>query len=111
MAAHGEGAADEAAVHAADDTLANTAHEATAQRAGVVEEYRAWVRPWGFGLSDVTGTVDVWQGTEDHLVPAAWPRRLASGLPRSVLHLVDGVGHFLLLTRARDVFSALTATD
>lgn len=111
MAAHGEGAIDAKAVRAVAHELAGSAAAATSQHEGVVEEYLAWVRPWGFGLADVVSPVDVWQGSEDHLLPPEWGRRLAAGLGSGSLHLVEGVGHFLLLTHADEVLAALLATD
>ncbi len=107
FAAKGEGAQDEEAVRAAAAELAQSAHDATRLTAGIVEEYRAWALPWGFDLGDVTTPVDVWQGTEDHLLPPDWPVRMCEALPSSELHIVEGAGHFLLLNHADEVLSAL----
>jgi pimeloyl-ACP methyl ester carboxylesterase len=75
---------------------------------GMVEEYRAWVRPWGFTPEDVTGPVDVWQGDADDLVPKEWGAELARRIPGARLHAVDGAGHFLAYTHTADVLRGLT---
>lgn len=73
---------------------------------GMVEEYRAWVRPWRFTLADVPGPVTVWQGTDDQLVPEAWGQRIADGTGGE-LHALDGEGHMIGVTRRAEVLSRL----
>ncbi len=106
-AAHGEGVEDEHAVREAASELAASAHDATTLPAGIVEEYRAWALPWGFALADISTQVEVWQGTEDHLVPMEWSQRLAQSLPSAQLHVVPGAGHFLLVDHAEDVLNSV----
>jgi pimeloyl-ACP methyl ester carboxylesterase len=65
---------------------------------GMVEEYVAWARPWGFSPADVAGPVTLHQGTRDELVPPAWADRLAAALPDARLERHDGAGHFLAFT-------------
>jgi pimeloyl-ACP methyl ester carboxylesterase len=91
------------------ELLSDSARGSVTQDDGWVEEYRAWVRPWGFALGDLETPVDVWQGSDDHLVPAVWAERMADELPSATLHLLGCEGHFLLLNRAPEVLSALTA--
>ncbi len=79
--------------------------EALAQPTGMAEEYRAWARPWGFGLSDVRCPVTVWQGDSDALVPAQWARSLTADIPGAHLHSVAGEGHFLAYRRWDDVLA------
>jgi pimeloyl-ACP methyl ester carboxylesterase len=107
-ASRGEPDADVAAVRANRELLSDSARGSAAQGDGWVEEYRAWVRPWGFALRDVETPVDVWQGTEDHLVPAVWAERMGIELPSATVHMLEGEGHFLLLNGAPEVFAALT---
>lgn len=109
VAGHGEGADDERSVREAQVELAASAHDAARSPAGIVEEYRAWALPWGFALEDIATLVDVWQGTEDHLVPMEWARRMAQSLPSAELHVVAGAGHFLLVDHAEDVLNTLLA--
>ncbi len=111
VSAAGEPEIDVEAVRASSTQLATAAHESTAQRDGWTEEYRAWVRPWGFALGDIASEVDVWHGTEDHLVPLAWAQRMAGGLPSATLNVLEGEGHFLLLNHAPDVLAAICTTE
>jgi pimeloyl-ACP methyl ester carboxylesterase len=80
--------------------------EGVRQPAGVVEEYRAMVRPWGFSPEDLEVPVDVWGGTEDEFIPSTWPPDLARRIPDATLHLRAG-GHFLAHLYYRDIFAAL----
>jgi len=75
--------------------IAAAAAEALEHAGGMVEEYRAWVRPWGFSPEDVRGPVTIWQGDEDDLVPPAWGRELSERIPDARLILLGGEGHFL----------------
>lgn len=106
-ASKGEAEADVAAVRAHATELAGAAHGAHAQTDGIVEEYLAWARPWGFGLGDITTPVTLWQGDDDHLVPPAWAQRLADGLPSSRVEHVPDAGHFLLLTHGEQILHDL----
>jgi surfactin synthase thioesterase subunit len=83
--------------------------EALRQPAGVVEEYRAWARPWGFVPEDVGLTVDVWAGTGDELLDPRWPRELADRMPNATLHICSG-GHFMAHRHYREIFDALRAS-
>jgi pimeloyl-ACP methyl ester carboxylesterase len=74
---------------------------------GMVEEFLAWARPWGFAAADIAGPVTIWQGDDDRLVPPAWGRELARTIPDARLELVPGAGHFLGYTRTREVLRGL----
>ncbi|MFN8148299.1 MAG: alpha/beta hydrolase [Candidatus Nanopelagicales bacterium] len=106
-ASKGETEADVAAVRAHAEELAASAHEVHAQPDGIVEEYLAWARPWGFELSAITTPVTLWQGDDDHLVPPVWAQRLADGLPDASVRAVPGAGHFLLLTHGEEILQSL----
>jgi pimeloyl-ACP methyl ester carboxylesterase len=80
--------------------------EALRHRRGVVEEYRAWMRPWGFAPEDLDVPVDVWVGTDDQLLNAGWPHRLASRIPDASLNVRPG-GHFVAHLHYREIFEAL----
>jgi len=80
--------------------------EALRTAAGVVEDYRAWMRPWGFAPEDLRVPVDVWDGTEDELVPRAWPPELARRIDGATLFIRPG-GHFLAHLYYREIFDAL----
>lgn len=81
-------------------------HEAARQPDGAVEEYRAWMRPWGFTPEDIDVPVDVWGGAEDELVNRSWPHRLASRIPTATLNIREG-GHFLAHLHYREILTAL----
>lgn len=74
--------------------------------AGVVEEYRAWMRPWGFEPEDLEVPVDVWWGDADQLIPREWPAELATRIPKSTLNIGTG-GHFMAHLHYRAILDSL----
>ncbi|MEF2976578.1 alpha/beta fold hydrolase [Subtercola sp. YIM 133946] len=74
---------------------------------GAVDEYAAFVAPWGFELEQVGVPVDLYQGSADTLVPPHWARTMADRLPDAVLHEYPGEGHFIAVTRRAEVMGAL----
>ena len=107
MAARELGTADGAVIRGEGfGTFARMSREGMRQPAGVVEEYRAWMRPWGFAPEDLDVPVDVWTGTQDQLVDPGWPQRLASRIPNATLNIRDG-GHFVAHLHYREIFDAL----
>ena len=107
LAARDLGTAD-AAVLRADGftTFAHMSRDALRQPQGVVEEYRAMVRPWGFAPEDVRVPVDIWAGTDDQLLDPSWRGELARRIPGAQLHMRSG-GHFLAHLYYRDIFESL----
>lgn len=99
--------AEAAAVLAASDWLQEATTEGLAHPRGAVDEYRTFVAPWGFAPEDVAVPVDIWQGSADTLVPEAWAHELAARIPDAELHLLEGEGHMIGLTRRADVLAAL----
>jgi pimeloyl-ACP methyl ester carboxylesterase len=83
--------------------------EGAANARGVVDEYRALVAPWGFEPEDVSTAVRIYQGTADPLVPESWARELTDRIPGASLALFPTEGHFIALTRRKDVLDWLTA--
>ena len=107
LAARELGPDDAAVIH--DEgfpAFARMTREALRQPAGAVEEYRAWMRPWGFAPEELTVAVDVWAGKGDQLVDESWPHRLASRIPNATLNIRDG-GHFMAHLHYREIFDAL----
>jgi fermentation-respiration switch protein FrsA (DUF1100 family) len=103
----GAPAPEVAAVAAQGRWLATALGEgARSGRAGVAE-YRALCAPWGFTLGEVAVPVTVHQGEADHLVPPAWADQLVTGLPRATLVTYPGEGHFIAVTRRREVLAGL----
>jgi pimeloyl-ACP methyl ester carboxylesterase len=108
VAARDLGPADGAILRAEGfGTFARMSREALRQPQGVVEEYRAMMRPWGFAPEDLTVPVDIWAGTEDQLLDPNWPHELARRIPGATLHLLAG-GHFLGHLYYREIFDALS---
>jgi pimeloyl-ACP methyl ester carboxylesterase len=88
--------------------VATAAAAAMAGGEGMAEEYRAWVRPWGFTLDAVAAPVVYWQGDQDALVPPKWADELAARTPDAAVHAVAGASHFLGYTHSRAVLSEFT---
>jgi pimeloyl-ACP methyl ester carboxylesterase len=86
--------------------FARMTHEALRKPAGEVEEYRAWMRPWGFDLEDLDVPVDIWAGSEDEFVPPAWSHDLARRIPGATLHIRPG-GHFMAHLHYREILERL----
>jgi len=74
---------------------------------GAVDEYLAYVRPWGFAYEDVAQPVALWQGTDDEMVPPSWSEEAAQRLPHGTLHLVPGYGHFVALDHWAEILAVL----
>jgi pimeloyl-ACP methyl ester carboxylesterase len=88
------------------ETFAAMSREALRRPSGVVEEYRAMVRPWGFSPEDLGVGVDVWVGSEDTLLDRRWPHELARRIPQATLYVRSG-GHFMAHLHYREIFDAL----
>ncbi|MGW5424103.1 alpha/beta fold hydrolase [Streptomyces sp. NPDC003943] len=100
-------APDREAIGRMGSAFAHATADAMRQPRGMVEEYRAWARPWGFRPEGVEAPVDLWFGVEDRLVPASWHERLARRLPHAELHVMDDSGHLVTYDRWREVLSRL----
>ena len=70
---------------------------------GGVEEYHAFVGPWGFRPEDVRVPVVVHQGGADRLIPAAWGEALVGRLPDARLRAYPGEGHFIVVSRRAEL--------
>jgi pimeloyl-ACP methyl ester carboxylesterase len=103
------GVADARAIRARDDWLARAMAEALHDPRGMVDEYRAFVAPWGFRLEDIAVPVHVHQGTADDLVPPAWADAITRAIPRATLTSYEGEGHMIALSHSTDVVRALVS--
>lgn len=75
---------------------------------GWVDDDLAFVRPWGFSVSDVSVPTAVWQGGQDLMVPLDHGRWLGSHLPGARPHLLPDHGHISLMrTVLSDVLADL----
>jgi pimeloyl-ACP methyl ester carboxylesterase len=61
---------------------------------GWLDDDLAFVRPWGFGLDEISVPTMIWQGSADLMVPFSHGQWLASQLPGVSAHLEDGEGHY-----------------
>ncbi len=102
-------AADAAVIREHGEWLGAAIGEGSRNGAGMVDEYRAFVGPWGFALGDVAVPTHVYQGTADTLVPPAWGKVLADGIQGAELTEYDGEGHMIALSHRADVVRALAA--
>lgn len=74
---------------------------------GMVEEYRTWIKPWGFTFEQIRCPVMVWQGDADELVPKQWAEEMAQRIPRARLHMIAGEGHLLPYNHYKDILYEL----
>ncbi len=79
--------------------------EGLRQTKGSVDEYRVFVEPWGFQLSDVAAPVSLWWGEDDRLVTRALIDTLAGGLRRCELTVAPDAGHFVAVDRWPDMLA------
>jgi pimeloyl-ACP methyl ester carboxylesterase len=68
---------------------------------GWIDDDLAFVRPWGFKLSEISKPVFIWQGDDDFMVPHAHSEWLAEHIPGSQLKFVPGHGHISLIEKYR----------
>jgi pimeloyl-ACP methyl ester carboxylesterase len=106
----GQPLAESASVKEQGRWLPTLLGEGSANSRGVVDEYRAFVAPWEFRPEDLSTPVRIFQGSADPLVPQSWGRLLAERIPHASLSLFPGEGHFIALTRRREVLQWLAAS-
>lgn len=63
---------------------------------GIVDDYAAIVKPWGFEIKDLQPPLLVWQGEGDLLVPPATGARHFANSPPVQFFSVPRLGHFML---------------
>lgn len=109
LAARQLGSADAEVLRAEGfSTFAQMSAEALRNTDGVAEDYRAWIRPWGFKPEDLAVPVDVWAGEQDQLIDSHWPAELARRIPGARLLRRPG-GHFLAHLHFREILDRLSA--
>jgi pimeloyl-ACP methyl ester carboxylesterase len=78
---------------------------------GVVDDYAALGRSWGFAVEEITVPVHCWHATDDPIVPLEHSEELARRIPGARLTRWDGAGHLAIVDRIGDVFDALTMVE
>ena len=101
---------DQALMLGEAEWFARTVAEALGDANGGVDEYRAMVGPWGFAPEEVKGTVDLWQGDDDTLVPPSWAIELHRRMPQATLTTFPGEGHLIAINHRREVMARLLET-
>ena len=103
--------AEAAAVRAlSDPALAKAAGVGLANASGVIDEYLAWARPWGFDIGDIAVPTAIWHGTADALIPARWGEELAKGIPNARLRMCTDEGHFVAYSHQAEILDDLTGS-
>ncbi len=69
---------------------------------GWLDDDLAFVRPWGFALTEIAVPTVLWQGSADLMVPFAHGQWLAERIPGVVAHLEEGEGHLSISVGAID---------
>jgi pimeloyl-ACP methyl ester carboxylesterase len=67
----------------------------------------AFVKHWGFAVSEITVPVAVWHGRQDRLVPFAHGEWLAAEIPDGEFHPLDPDGHLSLTTQMDTILANL----
>ena len=103
------GDADAVVLRANAEWFGRAVGEAGRDSAGMVDEYRAFVAPWGFAFADIAVPVHVYQGTADDLVPSAWASAITDAIPEATLTTYDGEGHFIAISHRAEAVADLLA--
>jgi pimeloyl-ACP methyl ester carboxylesterase len=98
---------DAAVIDAHGEWLGVAMGEGGRDGAGMVDEYRAFVAPWGFSLDEIAVPTAIHQGTADALVPPKWADDLAAGIRGATLTTYDGEGHMIGISRRVDITRSL----
>ncbi len=78
--------------------------------AGVVDDYAALGRPWGFSVEEISVAVHCWHGTTDPIVPLRHSDELVRRIPGARLSRWRGEGHLAIVEHVGEVLDALTET-
>lgn len=75
---------------------------------GVVDDYAALGRPWGFDVGEITVPVRCWHAPTDPLVPIAHSEELVRRVPGAQLERWPGEGHLAIVRHVGEVLDWLT---
>ncbi len=74
---------------------------------GVVDDYAALGRPWGFDAREVTVPLWCWHGSADNIVPLRHSEELVERVPDARLITWPGAGHLGVIERAGEVLDGI----
>jgi pimeloyl-ACP methyl ester carboxylesterase len=77
--------------------------------AGWLDDDLAFVKPWGFDLSEIAVPVSIWQGAHDGMVPFAHGEWLAAHVPGARVHLYEDEGHISLVQQLPRILGDLVS--
>ena len=63
---------------------------------GWIDDERAFLKPWGFSLEEISSPVQLWAGSKDVHVPPAHADYLKRMIPNSELLIVEDKNHFTI---------------
>jgi len=75
--------------------------------AGVVDDYAALGRPWGFPVEKITVPVHCWHATSDNIVPLRHTDELVRRIPGAQRTLWEGESHLAIVDHVGEVLDAL----
>lgn len=78
---------------------------------GVIDDYEAIKKPWGFKVSQIKNPVHVFHGANDTLSPISQAHYLAEHIPHSKLHIIPEQGHFLLQKNLLEFLKSLNLIE
>ena len=103
----------ERAISSRPDVMARalaSARESTRQgAAGLVEDMRVVIRPWGFDPSRIRVPLFVWQGDEDSSIAESWGDWWVESVPSATLIRCPGEGHLLIEERMGEILETLAS--
>ena len=76
--------------------------------AGVVDDYAALGRPWGFAVEEIAVPVRCWHASTDRIVPIRHSEELVRRIPGAQLSRWDEGGHLAIVDHVDEVLEALT---
>jgi pimeloyl-ACP methyl ester carboxylesterase len=74
---------------------------------GVIEDYAAVGKSWGFSPSGIKLKTLIWHGEQDDMCPMSAARIMAESMPHAEFKLVANAGHFLLHRNIDKIFPLL----
>lgn len=78
---------------------------------GMIDDYLAYSRAWGFAVEGVEADVDLWHGAKDPLVPLEHALQLAIALPHCRMLFDPAEGHHFFRRRLEEILAALVGRE